>query len=240
MSRSLTTSILSIAALALVATATPNAEAGCGGGHGRSSGRLSIAYHRNVPHMRSHAPRYHQPAPTYRHAAPVYSQPVQPIVTAPAPQQVAPQPMVVQQAPTTIVQQPALAAPATTGAADQSALAALAAMAGNQPAASPIPQFGPAAQPGTPGHVGAWAATLPGENRVDLQLNADGGFRWVANSRGKVSTFEGTFTIAEGRLVLVRSGDSQQLAGVWVADTNGGFRFKLDGASDNGLLFNRG
>lgn len=237
MSRSITNSILSLATLTMIA-ASAGAEAGCGGG-GRSSGRLSISYHRNVPHMSSHAPRHYNPAPTYRHVAPAYSQPV---VTAPAPQQVPVQQIPVQQAPTTIVQQPATTQPAAPAvAADQSALSALAAMNSTQPtAASPIPQFGPAPQPAAPAHVGAWSATLPGDNRVELRLDANGAFRWTANSRGKVSSFEGAFTLQDGRLVLVRSGDSQQLAGVWIADQNGGFRFKLDGASDNGLLFNRG
>lgn len=141
MSRSIA---LAVAALSVTALMSPLAEAGCrgGGGHGRSSGRLSIAYHRNVPHMRSHAPRntnHHYRAPV-RHT-PVYHPPVavQPVVHAPV------QP-VVQPVIQPVVTQPQVVAPPavpTFAPAPQATPAPAV-----QPAPAPAPAVAtPAAQP---------------------------------------------------------------------------------------------
>lgn len=247
MTLSLTRVSLAAASIAITTLAGADAEAfGCGGGGGgRSSGRLSIAYSRNVPHMASHAPRHnYQPTPTYQQ--PVYQQPVyqQPSYQQPVYQQPAViQPRIVQQpalqqqvVPQPIAQQPAASPQAEVGSAGQSALNALSALDGGQSSAS-IPQFAPANEDRAPTLVGTWNATLPGENQVQLTLNADSSFRWTANSKGKVSTFEGRFTLTDGQLTLVRSGDQQQLAGAWAAEGTG-FRFKL--GNDSGLLFVRG
>jgi hypothetical protein len=194
---------------------------GYGGGHG---GGYGGGYRR--------PPVYTQPQVVHQ---PVYSQPIYS------------QPTEVQYAPTTVVaQQPSLppqpqvAQPAQEivgGSAEQSALDALAALGGDE-TGSAVPQFGPAG--GGAAIAGLWTAVLPGENRVELQLNADGTFRWTANSRGKVSSFEGTYTVTGGSLVLIRSEDQQQLAGTWAVEANGSARFRLNGAQDAGLLFARG
>jgi hypothetical protein len=113
--------------------------------------------------------------------------------------------------------------------ASRSALDALAAF-GDPPAAQ-----GMSAQESN--FVGSWTATVNGANSVQLQLNADGAFNWVANSNGKTSSFNGSYTIANGQLTLVRSNDSQQLAGTLTPEASGGFRFKLASAGGDGLLF---
>ncbi len=236
MSRLAKNTTLALAALTIAALSTP-ADAGCGskgGGH-RTSGRLSIAYNRNVPHMRSHAPQpsrhhnnYHAPRhqPVRQHAAPVYHpQPVvSPVVPAfqPAPIQPAPiaQPAIAPQ-PAVI---PSQAAPAATP--EQSALDALAAFTGG------------AVEPNTQPHLGSWNASVA-SSQVTLTLNADGTFRWAADASGKASSFEGTYQLADGRLTLTRA-DRQTLAGSWSVENAGGARFRLAGATDAGLLFTRG
>ena len=103
-----------------------------------------------------------------------------------------------------------------------------------------MPQFAPATAAASTGTAGTWTATLTNGSTVQLQLGSNGTFRWVANSGGKVSSFDGSFTLAGGRLTLIRSSDKQQLGGVWTPQTNGGANFKLAGAKDNGLNFIRG
>lgn len=237
MSRTITRLTFAATALALTVVATTDTLA-CGGGGGGYRGRVSIGYGGGYGGG-YHAPAYRQPVyrqPVYRQPRivqqPVIQQPViqqpaiqQPIVQQPIAQQPVAQQPAIQQQP--VIQQPAVTQPAATP--QQSALDALRALGGDQVA--------PAA-PQAAGHVGAWRASV-GQSQVQLTLNADGSFRWNANANGKVSTFDGRFTLAGGQLTLVR-GDSQQLAGSWVADATGGFRFKLTGAQDNGLLFVRG
>lgn len=128
---------------------------------------------------------------------------------------------------------------ATSAPAAQSALEALAAFDGAGPGAGAAPAAPDSAGPGTPGHVGAWSARVNDANSVRLELDANGRFRWTANSKGKVSSFDGGYTIARDRLTLLRSGDNQRLEAAWTIDPAGGFRFKLDSASDGGLLFVR-
>ncbi len=111
--------------------------------------------------------------------------------------------------------------------ASRSALDALAAFGGPEPT-------GPAQEAN---FVGSWTATVNGANNVQLQLGADGAFNWVANSNGKTSSFDGSYTIANGQLTLVRSNDSQQLSGTLAPEASGGFRFKLASAGGEGLLF---
>lgn len=89
------------------------------------------------------------------------------------------------------------------------------------------------------GHVGQWKANLANGTTVELTLQADGSFVWVANSSGKTSSFQGSYTIAGGALTLVRSSDNQKLAGSLTSLSNGGMNFKLNGAKDNGLNFSR-
>lgn len=87
-------------------------------------------------------------------------------------------------------------------------------------------------------HVGRWTAALPGNQSVQLQLNADGSFVWTANRAGKSSMFQGQFRLAGGQLTLVRSNDLQKMAGSWTGAANQ-FTFKLDGATSSGIAFKR-
>lgn len=230
MSRSLNNPLAAVAVLTIIALATAEAAACGGGGRGgyRGGGR-SYGFSRNI----SYAPRttYHQPAVT----APVFTQPVttQPAFGQPIGQQPIAQPQpalqqsIGQQA---IAPQPTAAATQPAASAQQSALDALGSFGVTS---TPAPQ-----QTVAP-HLGSWIATLPGDNKVQLRLNGDGTFRWIANSRGKESSFDGMFTVENGRLTLTRDGDNERLAGGWVSE-NGGFRFTLTGSKDNGLLFVRG
>ncbi|MGB7347068.1 MAG: hypothetical protein WBD20_22785 [Pirellulaceae bacterium] len=87
-------------------------------------------------------------------------------------------------------------------------------------------------------HVGTWKVTLPGNQSVELSLDADSKFIWTATKDGKTSEFDGQYRLDDGRLTLVRSTDLQQMTGDWTAKDTG-FTFKLDGAKTGGLNFNR-
>jgi len=139
-----------------------------------------------------------------------------------------------------------------TVAPEQSALQRLASLAEdtapvNRSRSEPteVPQFAPAATqdtlatPPAPPHLGIWQANLANQASVQLRLGDDGQFQWSATQQGKVSTFHGEYRLQEGRLMLVRSGDRQQLEGNWSGDAQNGFRFQLDGAQDAGLEFRR-
>jgi hypothetical protein len=153
-----------------------------------------------------------------------------------------------------VAQQPASrkAAPQQTGNtqpnAEASALRLLASITQpessdtNSASDSPqIPQFGPAKSTASsePEHVGTWKVTLPGNQAVQLELSQDGSFIWTATKNGKSSRFQGQYRLEDNRLTLVRSTDLQQMAGSWTGSGNG-FTFKLDGATNGGLNFNRG
>ncbi len=89
------------------------------------------------------------------------------------------------------------------------------------------------------GHVGRWKATLGNGATVELTLQADGSFSWVATSSGKTSSFQGNYSVEGGALTLVRSSDNQKLAGSLSGTAGGGMNFKLNGAKDAGLNFSR-
>lgn len=101
-----------------------------------------------------------------------------------------------------------------------------------------IPEFGPANSNADPVYVGTWRVTLPGDQSVELALNADGGFTWTATKNGNSSNFQGQYRFDNDRLTLVRSNDLQQMAGSWTVNGEG-FTFKLDGATTGGLSFSR-
>lgn len=258
-----------VATLAIVAvgfTAIPS-HAGCGGGrfsgfggfggscmrggfhrtfqrassrpfsYSRSPGRVSA--HRVYSQPTYSQPRHsHQPSPsrpTYSRPAPTRSASVQTSSRASSTPVAATQSPAAARRPNP----PAQSKPAPDAA--QSALDALASIDDSVKADDGVPQFQPAApqadarQP----HVGQWKASLPNDASVRLELKPGGAFRWVAKSRGKVSTFEGDYTVTDGRLTLVRSGDRQELEGAWRATSRGGYTFCLDGAKDGGLNFSR-
>ena len=235
------TTTLALTLVASLATTTFACGRGGGGYSGRTSSRLSIAYSRSAPHMQSQAYGYNNNhRSSYRYSQPIHTQPV---FTQPAPTQIV-QPQVVQpQIAQPQVSQPQTIQPQVTQSqatpapsAQQSALAAL---AGGQTSNVSMPQFQPAPNNGAAAHVGIWNASVGNNATVRLELKQDGGFTWVANNGGKVSTFAGSFTITNGRLTLIRSNDQQQLAGAWTANTNGSANFKLDGDTTNGLSFSR-
>jgi hypothetical protein len=140
------------------------------------------------------------------------------------------------------------AAPSTP--ADNAAATALQALAGGvsqpqQPAGPTTPPQDASKPPPTspasaPTHVGNWTARLSNGAQVQLNLQADGRFQWIAtNKSGQRSTFQGSYTFDNGSLTLVRSNDNQKLSGVVSLAGNQSFTFKLGGAKDNGLNFVR-
>ena len=142
------------------------------------------------------------------------------------------------------VQQP----PAEDSMSDvqQSALQALGGMdeevASNVEQAQPIDEAQPVEQSQlspNAGHVGQWKASMASGATVELTLQADGSFSWVATSSGKTSSFQGNYTVDGGSLTLVRSSDNQKLAGSLTPLGSGGMNFKLNGAKDTGLNFER-
>lgn len=149
--------------------------------------------------------------------------------------------------PNTIAASPAGSNPnAASNDAEASALQLLASISDGQQQAgnsdssteSQIPQFSPASPAPAAGHVGKWSVQLPGNQTVELVLNADGSFQWTATKNGNSSRFQGQYRLESNRLTLVRSNDLQQMAGSWTG-IGANFTFKLDGASNGGLNFTR-
>lgn len=137
---------------------------------------------------------------------------------------------------------------AMNGGAEDSALKLLDSMVGNRAQAPTANQqqseaatnssVAPASTNRLPSHLGKWIAILPETQRVDLQLREQGTFSWTATKNGKSSTFEGQYLLQNGRLILVRSNDLQQMSGSWTA-TEQGFDFHLEGANTGSLNFVR-
>lgn len=119
--------------------------------------------------------------------------------------------------------------------AAQSALQALGGFA--PPTSTPV---APAVQPAALPHVGSWTATLGNGSTVSLTLEEDGHFRWVAtNGSGQSSSFEGTYSIANGSLSLLRANDNQELAGNMTTTGSDGFSFQVGGSNAAALNFQR-
>jgi hypothetical protein len=108
--------------------------------------------------------------------------------------------------------------------------------------ASPAPATAPQTPaPQTPEHVGNWTASLPNGSRVQLNLEAQGQFSWTAVTKsGQTSSFQGSYTVENGSLTLIRSTDNQKLAGSITINGGNAFHFKLADAKDSGLSFVRG
>ena len=131
------------------------------------------------------------------------------------------------------------ASPAPENDAQQSALQALGGFAPPQNAsvqsAIDVPQ--------TPQSTftGAWTASLSNGARVQLSLQADGNFSWVAvNKDGQASSFQGTYSMENGSLSLNRSTDGQRLTGSMTPSGANNFSFKLSDAQASSLDFVRG
>ncbi|GAA5506513.1 hypothetical protein [Novipirellula caenicola] len=101
-----------------------------------------------------------------------------------------------------------------------------------------VPEFTAAAATTGGDHVGSWKVNLPGNQSVELILEADGKFSWTATKDGKSNAFSGQYRLEDGQLTLVRSSDLQQMSGQWTG-SEGNFTFKLDGATNGGLNFQR-
>ncbi|NNE01258.1 MAG: hypothetical protein HKN47_28425, partial [Pirellulaceae bacterium] len=124
------------------------------------------------------------------------------------------------------------AAPSTTPTAAQNTPPA------TTPAQPTIPEFTAASTQSVGAHVGTWRVSLPGNQSVQLTLDAAGSFVWTASKNGKSSKFNGQYRLNNGRLTLVRAADLQQMAGTW-SGKDSAFTFKLDGAKNGGLNFQR-
>ncbi|MEJ7595980.1 MAG: hypothetical protein WKF77_31100, partial [Planctomycetaceae bacterium] len=89
--------------------------------------------------------------------------------------------------------------------------------------------------------TGAWTANLSNGARVQLSLQADGNFNWVAvNKDGQASSFQGTYSMENGSLSLSRSTDGQKLTGSMTPGGANNFSFKLSDAQASSLDFVRG
>ncbi len=221
-------------------------------GMGRSSGWQGSSnrnvsynsYQHQRPYSQPHYAQSHYSQPQY--SRPHYSQP-QHHQPQPQPQVVLEQPRYTtpsHAAPSSqvIVQRPS-ATPVsnTTPPQADAAKSALEMLQGVGGQASGIPEFRPATSSSASApdsHVGKWTARLPNNATVNLELEANGHFRWVANTGGKISTFEGNYTLADARLTLLRS-DNQRLEGSWTPTQAGVFNFTVNEAKDGGLGFSR-
>ena len=127
---------------------------------------------------------------------------------------------------------------AATADAQQSALQALGGFAPPQAAAAQSATITPADQ----GSVlsGNFTANLSNGARVELSLQADGRFNWVAvNNAGQSSNFQGTYRMDNASLSLSRSNDGQTLSGSLTTNGPNSFGFKLADANSSSLNFVR-
>ncbi|WP_442507789.1 hypothetical protein SH528x_006723 [Novipirellula sp. SH528] len=105
-------------------------------------------------------------------------------------------------------------------------------------ALSQVPEFTAASSTTAGTHVGNWKVNLPGNQSVELTLADDGNFSWTATKDRKSNSFSGQYRLENGQLTLVRSNDLQQMSGQWTG-SEGNFTFKLEGATNGGLNFQR-
>lgn len=124
----------------------------------------------------------------------------------------------------------------STGTAQRTALQLLADFASESQATAPSAE---ADQGLGFNRVGIWTATLSNGAVVQLNLQADNSFVWLASVNGKQSTFQGTYTMDGESLTLTRSNDNQRLAGSMTITAENAFTFKLNGTQDAGLSFAR-
>jgi hypothetical protein len=125
---------------------------------------------------------------------------------------------------------------ASAGNAQRTALQLLADFAGDAQATAPSAE---ADQGLGFNRVGIWTATVSNGAVVQLNLQADNSFVWLASVNGKQSTFQGTYAMDGESLTLTRSNDNQRLAGSMAITGENAFTFKLSGTQDAGLSFAR-
>jgi tetratricopeptide (TPR) repeat protein len=109
------------------------------------------------------------------------------------------------------------------------------------PAAAPPAAAPPAAAPAADVQLdikGTWKAGRPDGGSVNLTMQDDGKFKWIAAGKGKTETIDGKFTLENDLLILERSAGGL-LVGRVTPTTPNSFTFKLLGtpASDPGLTF---
>jgi hypothetical protein len=116
------------------------------------------------------------------------------------------------------------------------ALQALAGLESSEPAQPVNQASSQTAQPSVTGNYSASLQSLGATIR--LSLNADGSFAWIVTTKdGKSSTFQGSFTVNNGRLTLART-DNQKLEAS-LTPTNNGFSLKMVGQNASPLSFVR-
>jgi len=117
--------------------------------------------------------------------------------------------------------------------AESSALEALGGFAPPENSSESTTQSATESSPQQAAHVGTWTGSLENGARVQLDLQADGSFRWAAtNKSGSTSSFDGTYTVGGGSLTLIRARDNQKLAGNMDQSGQNGFQFKVSGTSN--------
>jgi hypothetical protein len=120
--------------------------------------------------------------------------------------------------------------------AETMALQALAGLDSAEPAQPVNQASSQSAQPSVTGNYSASLQSLGATIR--LSLNADGSFAWVVTTKdGKSSTFQGRFTVNNGRLTLART-DNQKLEAS-LTPTSSGFSLKMVGQNASALSFVR-
>lgn len=80
-------------------------------------------------------------------------------------------------------------------------------------------------------------ARLDSGEKVRLELEADGGFRWSVESKEAVASFSGEYRLNAGQLTLTRSQDGNQLIGSWTPVRNGLRTFQLNGGNAGAIEF---
>ncbi len=87
---------------------------------------------------------------------------------------------------------------------------------------------------------GSWKASPNPSTTIELTLDDEGKFKWIANQAGNRTTIlEGDFSMADDKLVLEPTQGGGPLAGIVTLADNGGFNFKVAGSppGDKGLDF---
>ena len=122
-------------------------------------------------------------------------------------------------------------APATAAAPEAGPSAEDAAQEALRQMGGPAPQ----AHPAHPRHVGAWKAWVGSQLQIRLVLNANGTFQWRVINSGKTTGFDGSFTLREGTLNLVRR-DGNALSLIFT-ERPVGFNLRAAQGQDAGLEF---
>jgi len=87
--------------------------------------------------------------------------------------------------------------------------------------------------------TGNFMAQLSNGSTIQLTLYGDGSFRWIANNNGKTTVGQGSFTLQNGTLTLLRTNDQQKLEGGFT-QTQQGFVLHLNAGKETNLNFVRG